>query len=89
MMTKQKRSLFDELKEGFDALSEERAKRATVPHDEQQKNKSKLRFLVVSRPTGSTESKPSDGFHDYTYHAVWSPEDGQHIRLCNEFPSLS
>lgn len=28
-------------------------------------------------------------FTDYTYRAVWSHDDGQHIGLCNEFPSLS
>ena len=25
----------------------------------------------------------------YTYRVTWSPEDGQHIGLCTEFPSLS
>ncbi len=25
----------------------------------------------------------------YTYRVTWSPEDGEHIGLCIEFPSLS
>lgn len=25
----------------------------------------------------------------YTYRLTWSPEDGEHIGLCTEFPSLS
>ena len=25
----------------------------------------------------------------YTYRVVWSPEDGEHVGLCGEFPSLS
>jgi predicted RNase H-like HicB family nuclease len=25
----------------------------------------------------------------YTYHVIWSPEDGEHVGLCAEFPSLS
>ncbi len=25
----------------------------------------------------------------YTYRVTWSPEDGEHIGLCVEFPSLS
>lgn len=25
----------------------------------------------------------------YTYRVTWSPEDGEHIGLCAEFPSLS
>ena len=25
----------------------------------------------------------------YTYHVNWSPEDGAHVGLCVEFPSLS
>lgn len=28
--------------------------------------------------------------HDhYTYRVTWSPEDGEHVGLCAEFPSLS
>ena len=28
--------------------------------------------------------------HDhYTYRITWSPEDGEHVGLCAEFPSLS
>ena len=25
----------------------------------------------------------------YTYRVTWSPEDGEHVGLCIEFPSLS
>lgn len=25
----------------------------------------------------------------YTYRVTWSPEDGEHVGLCAEFPSLS
>jgi len=25
----------------------------------------------------------------YTYRITWSPEDGEHVGLCTEFPSLS
>jgi predicted RNase H-like HicB family nuclease len=25
----------------------------------------------------------------YTYRVSWSPEDGEHVALCAEFPSLS
>lgn len=25
----------------------------------------------------------------YTYRVTWSPEDGEHLALCAEFPSLS
>ena len=25
----------------------------------------------------------------YTYRVTWSPEDGEHVALCAEFPSLS
>ena len=25
----------------------------------------------------------------YTYRITWSPEDGEHVGLCAEFPSLS
>jgi hypothetical protein len=25
----------------------------------------------------------------YTYRAIWSPEDGEYVGLCNQFPSLS
>lgn len=25
----------------------------------------------------------------YTYRVTWSPEDGEHVGLCTEFPSLS
>lgn len=25
----------------------------------------------------------------YTYRVTWSPEDGEHVGLCSEFPSLS
>ncbi|VVE24205.1 HicB [Pandoraea fibrosis] len=25
----------------------------------------------------------------YTYRLTWSPEDGEHVGLCAEFPSLS
>ena len=25
----------------------------------------------------------------YTYRIIWSPEDGEHVGLCAEFPSLS
>lgn len=25
----------------------------------------------------------------YTFRVVWSPEDGEHVGLCDEFPSLS
>jgi len=25
----------------------------------------------------------------YTYRVLWSPEDGEHVGLCAEFPSLS
>jgi predicted HicB family RNase H-like nuclease len=28
-------------------------------------------------------------FDHYTYRLTWSPEDGEHIGLCLEFPSLS
>ena len=28
-------------------------------------------------------------FDHYTYRVTWSPEDGEHIGLCLEFPSLS
>lgn len=27
--------------------------------------------------------------HHYTYRLTWSPEDGEHVGLCAEFPSLS
>lgn len=27
--------------------------------------------------------------HHYTYRVTWSPEDGEHVGLCTEFPSLS
>ncbi len=27
--------------------------------------------------------------HHYTYRVTWSPEDGEHVGLCAEFPSLS
>lgn len=27
--------------------------------------------------------------HRYTYSVNWSPEDGEHVGLCAEFPSLS
>jgi len=26
---------------------------------------------------------------NYTYRVVWSPDDGEHVGLCTEFPSLS
>jgi len=26
---------------------------------------------------------------DYTYHVHWSPEDGEYVCTCSEFPSLS
>ena len=25
----------------------------------------------------------------YTYRVIWSPEDGENVGLCSEFPSLS
>ena len=25
----------------------------------------------------------------YTYRVIWSPDDGEHVGLCDEFPSLS
>ena len=25
----------------------------------------------------------------FTYRIIWSPEDGEHLGLCAEFPSLS
>ena len=25
----------------------------------------------------------------YTYRVIWSPDDGEHVDLCSEFPSLS
>jgi hypothetical protein len=25
----------------------------------------------------------------YTYRAIWSPEDGEYVGLCDQFPSLS
>ncbi len=25
----------------------------------------------------------------YTYRVTWSPEDGEHVGLCSEFPSMS
>ena len=25
----------------------------------------------------------------YTYRVIWSPEDGEHVGLCTEFPLLS
>lgn len=25
----------------------------------------------------------------YTYRVTWSPEDGEHVGLCTEFPSMS
>jgi predicted HicB family RNase H-like nuclease len=28
-------------------------------------------------------------FDHYTYRVTWSPEDGEHVGLCAEFPSLS
>ncbi|MFZ0303490.1 MAG: hypothetical protein WAL75_12425 [Terracidiphilus sp.] len=28
----------------------------------------------------------SDGYH---YRVTWSPEDGEHVGLCTEFPLLS
>jgi predicted HicB family RNase H-like nuclease len=28
-------------------------------------------------------------FDHYTYRVTWSPEDGEHVGLCTEFPSLS
>ena len=28
-------------------------------------------------------------FNHYTYRVTWSPEDGEHVGLCVEFPSLS
>ena len=28
-------------------------------------------------------------FDHYTYRVTWSPEDGEHVGLCIEFPSLS
>lgn len=28
-------------------------------------------------------------FDHYTYRVTWSPEDGEHLALCAEFPSLS
>ena len=24
----------------------------------------------------------------YTYRVIWSPDDGEHVGLCSEFPSL-
>lgn len=27
--------------------------------------------------------------HHFTYRVTWSPEDGEHVGLCAEFPSLS
>ena len=29
------------------------------------------------------------GLDHYTYRVTWSPEDGEHVGLCAEFPSLS
>ena len=29
------------------------------------------------------------GLDHYTYRVTWSPEDGEHVGLCVEFPSLS
>lgn len=26
---------------------------------------------------------------NYTYRVVWSPDDGEHVGLCQEFPSMS
>ena len=31
----------------------------------------------------------SPNTNHYTYRVTWSPEDGEHVGLCAEFPSLS
>lgn len=30
-----------------------------------------------------------DSLDPYTYRVTWSPEDGEYLALCAEFPSLS
>jgi predicted HicB family RNase H-like nuclease len=34
-------------------------------------------------------AKTSRKIDHYTYRVSWSPEDGEHVGLCAEFPSLS
>ena len=33
--------------------------------------------------------QPKTWIYRYAYHAKWSPEDGEYIGTCDEFPSLS
>lgn len=32
---------------------------------------------------------PKTWVYRYTYHVKWSPEDGEFVATCDEFPSLS
>jgi hypothetical protein len=41
----------------------------------------------VDRPVVGKRSAVSA--YRYTYRVTWSPEDGEHVGLCVEFPSLS
>ena len=36
-----------------------------------------------------SESCRSMATNHYTYRIIWSPDDGEHVGLCSEFPSLS
>lgn len=47
---------------------------------------------VCRIPAGSTRQPPiknEGSVKHYTYRVEWSPEDGEWVALCAEFPSLS
>ena len=44
---------------------------------------------VCDRFLGRSESCRSMATDHYTYRVTWSADDGEHVGLCREFPSLS
>lgn len=42
----------------------------------------------MSKTTATKTAKAAANDH-YTYRVTWSPEDGEYVGLCAEFPSLS
>lgn len=56
--------------------------------DQMRREPANVRFADLSRQWKNWRTWNMNVDH-YTYRVTWSPEDGEHVGLCAEFPSLS
>ena len=65
------------------------AKRGFGPTTKSSNTRAWRRRIRFVRSSGQSRGWRLDVADHYTYRITWSPEDGEHLGLCAEFPSLS